>query len=360
MKLVTILGARPQFIKAAAVSRAVAERSDVENLLVHTGQHYDPNMSDVFFEELSIPKPAYHLEIGGGTHGQMTGRQLEAIETVLAKEKPDTVIVYGDTNSTLAGGLAASKMGIPVCHVEAGLRSFNRSMPEEINRVLTDPLSTWLFTPTETAVKHLAKEGIFGSCVVNVGDVMYDAALLFGNDARRKSTIFDRLNLEEGAFRLATVHRQENTDSPERLSIIFEAFRTLAEDSPLVLPMHPRTRKALELTGEFKTMTEGLTVTEPLGFFDVIRLMQGASVLLTDSGGMQKEAYFHGTPVVVLRDETEWVELVELGWAKIVPPNDVASVVDSAQKVRMPTESVDATPYGDGSASSKIVSELKS
>ncbi|MEM1040461.1 MAG: UDP-N-acetylglucosamine 2-epimerase (non-hydrolyzing) [Pseudomonadota bacterium] len=358
MKLITILGARPQFIKAAAVSRAVAETSGVDNVLVHTGQHYDQNMSDVFFEELGIPKPHYHLEIGGGTHGQMTGRQLEAIEAVLAQEKPDAVVVYGDTNSTLAGGLAASKMGIPVCHVEAGLRSFNRSMPEEINRVLTDHLSTWLFAPTDTAVDHLAKEGIAGSHVVNVGDVMYDAALLFGDDARRKSSILDRLNLEEGAFRLATVHRQENTDNPERLSVIFEALRTLAKDRPLVLPMHPRTRKALELTGEFKTMTAGLTVTEPLGFFDVIRLMQGACVLLTDSGGMQKEAYFHGTPVVVLRDETEWVELVELGWAKIVSPVEVTSVVDGAEFMRAPPKSIDTQPYGDGDAAGKILTAL--
>ena len=240
MKIVTVVGARPQFIKAATVSRQVRERDGVEDVIIHTGQHYDAQMSDVFFESMDIPKPNYNLEIGGGTHGAMTGQQLERIEAVLMDEKPDWVLVYGDTNSTLAGALAAAKLHIPVAHVESGLRSFNRRMPEEINRVLTDHVATLLFVPSQLAVDNLALEGITGDQVVNVGDVMYDASLIYAETADTRSQIIEELGLEPGKFRLCTCHRQENVDDPRRLAAIFSALRELSNDMPLVLPLHPR------------------------------------------------------------------------------------------------------------------------
>lgn len=355
MKTITILGARPQFIKAAPMSRAAAAREDVQDIIVHTGQHYDSNMSDVFFEELGIPAPTYHLGIGGGTHGQMTGRQLEAVEKVLLEEKPDAVIVYGDTNSTIAGALAAAKLHIPVGHVEAGLRSFNRRMPEEVNRVLTDHISTWCFAPTEQAVSHLASEGIAGDAVHLVGDVMYDAARIFGAEAEAKSSILQTLSLEPGVFYLATAHRQENTDDPARLNAILGALRELAQTMPVVLPLHPRTRKMLTEAGTLETLTAGITLTEPLGFFDIIALMRAARLVLTDSGGMQKEAYFHGTPVIILRDETEWGELVDLGWAKLVPPRSSQNILEAAAAMAGCTGDLDSRPYGDGHAAENIL-----
>jgi len=358
MKLATVLGARPQFIKAAAVSRALHAAPGIEEQIIHTGQHFDQNMSDVFFEEMGIPAPAHHLGISGGTHGRMTGRQLEAVEEVLLAEKPDAVMVYGDTNSTLAGALAAAKLHIPVAHVEAGLRSFNRRMPEEINRVLTDHAATWLFAPTQVALDHLKQEGLTHSGAVFAGDVMYDAALIFGAEADDRSDILERLNLAPGGFRLCTCHRAENTDDPARLAAIFRALRALASDTPLVLPLHPRTRKMLAEGGDFEAMTAGLTLIDPVGFFEIIRLMRGASLVLTDSGGLQKEAYFHGTPVVVLRDETEWVELVELGWARITPPTEQDAILTAARAMEGATGDTVARPYGDGQASQTIVQHL--
>ena len=358
MKIVTVVGARPQFIKAATVSRQVRERDGVEDVIIHTGQHYDAQMSDVFFESMDIPKPNYNLEIGGGTHGAMTGQQLERIEAVLMDEKPDWVLVYGDTNSTLAGALAAAKLHIPVAHVESGLRSFNRRMPEEINRVLTDHVATLLFVPSQLAVDNLALEGITGDQVVNVGDVMYDASLIYAETADTRSQIIEELGLEPGKFRLCTCHRQENVDDPRRLAAIFSALRELSNDMPLVLPLHPRTRKMLEATGNFDAMVAGLTITEPVGFFDIFRLMRDACMVLTDSGGLQKEAYFHGTPVVVLRDETEWKELVDMGWAKLADPESSQEILSACVSLTVPDHAGSVSPYGNGDAAQKILDRL--
>ncbi|MEI4197510.1 non-hydrolyzing UDP-N-acetylglucosamine 2-epimerase [Roseovarius sp. E0-M6] len=359
MKIVTIIGARPQFIKAAVVSRRILSRTDMEEVLVHTGQHYDDNMSDVFFKEMGIPAPKYHLGIGGVGHGAMTGRQLEAIETVLIDEKPDILIVYGDTNSTLAGALAAAKLNIPVAHIEAGLRGFDRRVPEEVNRVVTDHVSSWLFAPTEAAVEHLRQEGIDPENVVLSGDVMYDAALVYGAEAEQKSDILDRLNLVSGDFRFCTTHRQENTDNMSRLTGIFDALRALAEEKPMVLPLHPRTRKCLQAIGRFDEMTKGITLIDPIGFFDMICMLRGASVVMTDSGGVQKEAYFHGTPVVVMRTEqTEWTELVDLGWAHMVRPDNAKALVDVAHRIEGTAGDTSTQPYGNGHAADAILDNL--
>ena len=312
-----IVGARPQFIKAAVVSRALCELGDsVQEVLIHTGQHYDANMSEVFFEELDIPKPAYNLGIGGGTHGQNTGRMIEQIEQVLLTEQPDWVLVYGDTDSTLAGALAAVKLHIPVAHVEAGLRSFNRRMPEEINRVLTDHAADLLFTPTDTATRNLAHEGIPEDRIRQVGDVMYDAALFYAARAEARSRILEQLGLAPKTYVLATVHRAENTDDPERLDAIVKGFA--ASGRTIIWPMHPRTRERLR--GFALDIPPNVSAIEPVGYLDMVMLERHASVIATDSGGVQKEAFFLGVPCVVLRTETEWVELVETGTAILVGP----------------------------------------
>jgi len=324
MKIVTVIGARPQFIKAAVVSRILRQTPDCKEILVHTGQHYDENMSDVFFHELEIPMPAYHLGIGSGGHGAQTGRMLEAIESVLLETKPDKLLVYGDTNSTLAGALAASKLHIPVAHVEAGLRSFNRKMPEEINRVVSDHLSSWLFAPTEAAVANLANEGIAGDKVYLVGDVMYDAAIYFG--AQANGDTLRKFDLKPKQYVLATIHRAENTDAGARLHSVFAGLNAIAEEVPVVLPLHPRTRAALTREKMLEKCSPNLRLLDPLGYLDMLMLEKHASVIATDSGGVQKEAFFHRVPCVTLRDETEWVELVELGWNRLVPPTDAESV----------------------------------
>jgi len=311
MKVVSVVGARPQFIKAAVVSRTLREAGLLE-VLVHTGQHYDPGLSEVFFRELDIPFPDYHLGIGGGTHGENTGRMIEAIERVLLEERPDWVLVYGDTDSTLAGAIAAVKLHIPVAHVEAGLRSFNRRMPEEINRVLTDHASDLLFAPSETAVRNLLREGIDEDRIKLVGDVMYDAALYYVAKAERESRILDRLGLKPKEYLLATVHRAENTDDPERLGAILEALVRLHKEIPVVFPVHPRTQKRARAFGLEKYLKQVLAV-EPVGFLDMIMLEKYARLILTDSGGVQKEAYFYRVPCVIVREETEWIELVEIG-----------------------------------------------
>tara|TARA_B100000963_G_scaffold361397_1_gene396531 strand:+ start:2288 stop:3367 length:1080 start_codon:yes stop_codon:yes gene_type:complete len=321
MKIVTIIGARPQFIKAAMCSRVFAQHGITE-LIVHTGQHFDANMSNVFFDELSIPKPAYNLGIGGGSHGQNTGRMIEAIEQVLVSEKPDWVFVYGDTDSTLAGTLAAVKLHIRVAHVEAGLRSFNRKMPEEINRILTDHAANLLFAPTQTAVQHLASEGILGDRVVLVGDIMFDAALHFGNLADAKSNVLGALCLKPRSYTLATVHRAENTDDPIRLDAILRGFEEFAHD--IILPLHPRTRARIDEFG--LTLSSNIMVIDPVGYIDMVMLEKNASLIATDSGGVQKEAYFYRVPCVTLRDETEWTELLETGWNRLAPPSDGSSV----------------------------------
>ncbi|RFO98798.1 UDP-N-acetylglucosamine 2-epimerase (non-hydrolyzing) [Rhodoferax lacus] len=358
MKVVTVVGARPQFIKAAAVSRALrtGHAGKIEEVLVHTGQHYDDNMSKVFFDELDIPQPAYNLEISGGQHGAMTGRMLEGVEKVLLQEKPDWLLIYGDTNSTLAGALAAAKLHIPVAHVEAGLRSFNMRMPEEINRILADRVSSLLFCPTETAVHNLKAEGVCRG-VHNVGDVMFDVALFYRERARQNSNVLQTLGLAPGAFALATCHRAENTDDPVRLRAILSALADIATRLPVVLPLHPRTRK---LIGDYgmAALLARITVTEPLPFLDMVALEQASRVILTDSGGVQKEAFFYGIPCITMRDETEWVETVDLGWNQLVGACTEAILIATNEIMQNPPNGVATKPYGTGNAANDILALL--
>jgi UDP-GlcNAc3NAcA epimerase len=316
-KIVTIVGARPQFIKAAAFSRAWRSRPGCSECLIHTGQHYDENMSDVFFRELSIPTPEITLGVGSGSHGVQTGRMLAAIEEVLQAERPDALLVYGDTNSTLAGALAAAKLQVPVAHIEAGLRSFNRAMPEETNRVLTDHVSDWLLAPTETAVANLRREGLDGRHVHHVGDVMYDIALLAAPLADRLATFPAALGLRPREYLLVTVHRAENTDDPRRLRTVFTALEEAGRRWPVVMPVHPRTRKAL---ATLDLIPKKVQLLDPVGYLDMLNLTRGARMVMTDSGGLQKEAYFHRVPCLTLREETEWTELVEAGWNQLLSP----------------------------------------
>lgn len=355
IKIVTIIGARPQFIKAAAVSRIIRDQfaAQVLEILVHTGQHFDENMSKVFFDELDIPEPKYNLEISGGQHGAMTGRMLEAVEEVLLEERPDWVLIYGDTNSTLAGALAAVKLHIPVAHVEAGLRSFNMRMPEEVNRIVSDRIATLLFCPTETAVANLASEGI-AKGVSNVGDVMFDVALHYRERARQQSCALDQLGLREKGFVLATCHRAENTDDPRRLQQIVNALSTLSRHRPVVLPLHPRTRKLLAETN-MDNKLDGVLITAPLPFLDMVALEQAAKVILTDSGGVQKEAFFYGVPCVTMRDETEWTETIESGWNVLVGAN-TGQIVNAVMNAKEGTLGI--APYGSGGASADIVRAL--
>jgi len=311
-KLLTVVGARPQFIKAAPVSEAIARQGGLREVLVHTGQHFDPGMSDVFFKELGLPEPHCTLGIHGGSHGAMTGRMIVALEDLMVSEKPDAVIIYGDTNSTLAGAIAAAKLYIPIGHVEAGLRSF-RSMPEEINRVLSDRISRWLFCPTKTAVNNLKSEGI-SSGVHFIGDVMYDAALRMRERCRKHSTILSRLGLARDGFQLATIHRAENTDDRNALARALHYLIDAAEESPLVLPLHPRTREA---AARFSLEFGKIRITDPVGHLDMMALLSACTRVLTDSGGLQKEAYFFRKPCVTLRDATEWVETIEAGWNRL-------------------------------------------
>ncbi|MFC1867387.1 non-hydrolyzing UDP-N-acetylglucosamine 2-epimerase [Thermodesulfobacteriota bacterium] len=353
MKIATIVGARPQFIKAAVVSRVFREyRPEVIELLIHTGQHYDANMSDVFFDELEIPRPHYHLGVGGGTHSQNTGRMIEKIEEVLLKEKPDRVLVYGDTDSTLAGALAVVKLHIPVAHVEAGLRSFNRRMPEEINRVLTDHASDLLFAPTETAVRNLMAEGITGDKVHHVGDVMYDAALYYSEKARKQSHIMDNLGLIPKTYILVTIHRPENTDDPDRMRNILAGFAD--SPMPIVWPMHPRSCKRLTHYGFHLPPT--IKVIDPVGYLDMVMLEKNAALIATDSGGVQKEAYFQQVPCITLRDETEWVELIACGANQLV---GAQSTLISAKLNNIKDFAAGKTGlYGDGQSGVLIVNCL--
>ena len=349
MKIVTVVGARPQFVKAAAVGRAL-RRSHTE-VLVHTGQHYDREMSDLFFEELDIPRPDYELGVGSGGHGWQTGQMLIRLEEVLAREQPDWTLVYGDTNSTLAGALAAAKLRLPVAHVEAGLRSYNRAMPEEHNRVLTDHCSDLLFCHTQAAADLLAGEGITRGVRV-VGDVMLDAALTFAARARTHSDILERLRLAPGGFALATLHRPYNVDEPARLAEVLTALERI--EMPVVFPVHPRTRA--RMTGYARGHADRLRLIEPVGYLDMLALEQAAALIITDSGGVQKEAYFFATPCVTLRPETEWVETVAAGWNRLAWGD--ADAVRAAASAPWPT-----TPpppiFGDGRASEKIVAELE-
>ncbi|OPL10018.1 MAG: UDP-N-acetyl glucosamine 2-epimerase [Firmicutes bacterium ML8_F2] len=374
MHIITIVGARPQFIKAATVSRAISARPGITETIIHTGQHFDAGMSDIFFAELGIPEPDYHLDISGGGHGQMTGAMLEKLEPLLQEICPDWVLVYGDTNSTLSGALAAAKLHIPVAHVEAGLRSYNRRMPEEINRILTDQLSSLLFCPTETAVKNLHREGFphqiltnnnylimdnhqpitnNRQLITNVGDVMFDAALFYAQKAKSRSGILAAYGLTAKGYVLATVHRAENTDDPARLRAIMEGLDWAAAQMPMILPLHPRTKAAMEREN---IQPQKIKLINPVGYLDMVALETNAAVIATDSGGVQKEAYFHGVPCVTLRDETEWTELVDAGWNRLAPPGsaDTKNAVLSA----IGSEGEAVRPYGNGNAANTILEQL--
>lgn len=350
MKILTILGARPQFIKAGSVSREIAKYKEIKEVIVHTGQHYDANMSDIFFQEMQIPKPDYFLGIGGKSHGAMTGQMIEKIEEVAFKEKPDWIVVYGDTNSTLAGALVASKLHIKLAHIEAGLRSFNMKMPEEVNRILTDRVSTILFCPTDAAVQNLKNEGYdnFDCKIVKSGDVMQDGAIFYKNLALKPSC-----NIKDD-FILCTIHRAENTDDENRLRSIFEALNEIAEEKQIILPLHPRTKKILE---NLKLNIQNLTLIDPVGYLEMVWLIDNCSLVMTDSGGLQKEAYFFEKPCITLRDETEWVELVECG-ANVLVGADKRKIVEAYKNHQPLTTQHSHNLYGAGKASENIIKEL--
>jgi len=345
MKIVTIIGARPQFIKAAPFSRVFREKNT--EILVHTGQHYDENMSDVFFRELGIPKPDYNLAVGSGNHGEQTAKMLMGIEEIILKEKPDGLLVYGDTNSTLAGALAASKLHIPVFHVEAGLRSYNMKMPEEQNRVLTDHISSLLLCPTDTAVENLRKEGIIKG-VINTGDIMYDA-VLYNYEMAKEFILPDEIEkMVDEPFYLSTIHRAENTDNPEKLRTIFRAFSKL--QYPVIMPIHPRTRKII---GELRITPENVRLIEPIASKPMLKLTGMAQMVVTDSGGLQKESYFLKTPCTTLRDQTEWVETLKQGWNQL-SPIDEESILMTINRSLDFVDEPQAKAFGDGKAAEKI------
>jgi UDP-GlcNAc3NAcA epimerase len=356
-KILTIVGARPQFVKAAMLSTALRSSGHFDEVIVHTGQHYDHGMSDVFFEQLGIPEPGYSLGIAGGGHGAMTGRMLCALEPVMTRESPDLVIVYGDTNSTIAGSLTASKLHIPIAHIEAGLRSFNRRMPEEINRVLTDHMSERLYCPTENAVQNLRAEGIERG-VHLVGDIMFDAALHFGRIAKDSNSCSLHHQLPPGGYVLATIHRQENTDDPLKLRRIVDALATLSKEIPVVLPLHPRTRDRLSEMGLAASLRgHGMNVIQPLGYLEMLAMEQTAGLIVTDSGGVQKEAYFFRVPCITLRDQTEWGELVDMGWNRLVDVlND--NIAETARLAIGSRGSEQRSPYGLGDTAKRIVEHL--
>ncbi len=355
MKILTIVGARPQFVKAAALSRAIKKHPALTEIIVHTGQHFDANMSDIFFKEMDIPTPHYHLNINGLSHGAMTGQMLEKLEEVMIKEQPDLVLVYGDTNSTIAGALAAKKLHIKVAHVEAGLRSFNMQMPEEINRILTDRISDWLFCPTDTAIQNLKNEGfdLLTGHVVKTGDVMEDAAMYYAQSANERSNILQTLQLNAKPFVLATIHRAENTDHPENLKQLIEALNQIHTHTPVVLPLHPRTRKIIAT----QKLQPNFIITEPLGYFDMIQLLQNCSLVITDSGGLQKEAFFFGKHCLTTREQTEWVELVEEGYNTIVGTNTTRITALAKEKLTAPFPEK-KNLYGNGKACDTICEYL--
>jgi UDP-GlcNAc3NAcA epimerase len=352
MKIVTILGARPQFVKAAALSREILKDGKIAEVIVHTGQHYDANMSDIFFEQMQIPNPHYHLGIESLFHGQMTGRMLEKIEDVLMKEKPDLVVVYGDTNSTLAGSLAAKKMHIKIAHVEAGLRSFNMKMPEEVNRILTDRISDILFCPSQAAIDNLYQEGFksIPCAIYDVGDIMKDVAFYYKEKGAKPT-----FSIPE-KFILATIHRAENTGDPKRLSNILQALETISEETPVILPVHPRTNnqiKKLDFRGG-----KHFFIHEPVGYLEMVYLLSHCELVVTDSGGLQKEAFYFDKFCVTVRDETEWTELVEHGYNKLVG-SDTDKIVMSVRKLSTVSPSFKKELYGDGNTARKILEILK-
>lgn len=375
MKIITIIGARPQIIKAAAISRAIKNSfsSKISEVIVHTGQHYDENMSKVFFEELEIPKPDYNLNVGSGSHGKQTAKMLDGIEEIILPEKPNAVLVFGDTNSTVAGGLAAAKLHVPLIHIEAGLRSYNKSMPEEINRISCDHMSTLLFSPTKQGVENLAKEGfkiqnntpysIDNPKVYHCGDIMYDNSLHFSDISDKQSTILSDLNIS-GDYILSTLHRNNNTDSPERLNAIFKSLIDISEkdDIQIILPLHPRTKKMMELnlTDDLKLRIEAsnyLKIIPPVSFLDVIALEKSSKMIITDSGGVQKEAFFFKKPSLILRSETEWVEIVENGTA-IVCDADHNRIISAYKSLSENENLTYPQLFGDGKAAEFICQEI--
>lgn len=353
-RIITIVGARPQFVKAATLSRQFT-LCGIEEQIIHTGQHFDANMSDVFFEEMGIPRPAYQLDIHGVSHGAMTGRMLEGIEQILLKEKPEGVLVYGDTNSTLAGALAAVKLHIPVIHVEAGLRSFNMTMPEEINRILTDRISSLLLCPTDTAVQNLKREGFdnYTAQIVKNGDVMQDAAMYYAQKAQEKSQIICQLGLTD--FVLATIHRQENTDNPVKLHDIITGLNLINKEVQVVVPLHPRTRNILQQLN----LKPAFTIIDPVGYFDMTMLLKHCKLVVTDSGGVQKEAFFFGRHCITLREQTEWVELVEYGFNRIVGTN-TNLLLDAFRYFSNKQSDFGVDLYGKGKAAERAAGEIGS
>lgn len=352
-KIITIIGARPQFVKAAVISRVLLQRDDVEEILVHTGQHYDHNMSEIFFEEMDIPKPKYNLSINGLDHGAMTGQMLEKIEEVIKIENPEWVLVYGDTNSTIAGALAAKKQHVKVAHIEAGLRSFNMRMPEEVNRILTDRISDILFAPTQTAIDNLKREGFdnLDNTVVRSGDVMLDAGMFYAQRSKERATLLS--DFFEGDFILCTLHRAENTDDKERLTSIVNALNTIHESTRIVMPLHPRTSGLIEKYGlELK-----VDLIDPVGYFDMIELLKNCSLVMTDSGGLQKEAYFFEKNCVTMRDETEWVELVENGFNLLSGANGDL-ILQHTKTMLSKSSDFSSQLYGDGHAGEQVVKTL--
>jgi len=376
LKLVTIVGARPQFIKAAAISRVIREKGagTVKEILVHTGQHYDDNMSKVFFEQMEIPLPGYNLEVGSGNHGKQTGLMIMKLEEVLLKEEPDMVLIYGDTNSTLAGAIAASKLQIPVSHVEAGLRSFNKNMPEEINRILADHVSTLLFTPTKTAYDNLVREGFnpepdtpFSASnpkIIPCGDVMYDNALYYGKVAESHHGVFNQLKVDRDNYVLCTVHREQNTDNADRLNSILSCLNRVSKEKnvDIVMPLHPRTQKMMHYLPDKKIVDEirdndRIILSDPLPYLEMLLLEKNSQLIMTDSGGVQKEAYFFRRPCIVLRQESEWKELLEIGTAILADTDQerIIAAYDQLTEKNLP----DFPPiFGDGKASEQVVRSI--
>ncbi|SMF75348.1 non-hydrolyzing UDP-N-acetylglucosamine 2-epimerase [Pseudobacteriovorax antillogorgiicola] len=362
MKICTVVGARPQFIKAAALSQQIKNFNGINEVIVHTGQHYDPQMSDVFFEQMSIPRPVYNLAINGGSHGSMTGKMIQHIEHILLIENPDCVVVFGDTNSTLSAAIAASKIGIPIAHIEAGLRSFNMSMPEEINRILTDRVSKFLFCPTKTAVYNLANEGIPSvnlskniPCIVeNTGDIMYDAVKMFGNSESFDKTILNRLRSDKKNI-FVTLHRQENVDSPDKLTSMINAIGSIAQEANVIFPIHPRTKNSLK---KFKlNLHPNIQVSNPLGYIELLQIVKRCDLVMTDSGGLQKEAYFLKKPAIILREQTEWLELIEQNSAFLCG-SDLDMILSKYRKAINSDVVHRSNLFGAGDTSQRIISFL--
>jgi UDP-GlcNAc3NAcA epimerase len=357
MNIMSIVGARPQFIKAAVVSRAFSKLTNVHEIIVHTGQHYDANMSDIFFQELNIPLPKVNLNINCKTHGEMTGKMLIALEKLYLAERPDFILVYGDTNSTLAGALAAVKMHIPVAHIEAGLRSYNKSMPEEINRILVDHISNKLFVPSQNSKSNLTKEGINSELISIVGDVMYDSALYYGKKNEKMSGILNKFDLTENNYVLATCHRAENTDNPSRLESIFRGLFAVSKQIKVICPLHPRTKQIITKNSWISECPDTFTLIPPIGYLEMIALEKNAALIATDSGGIQKEAFFFNKTCVTFRYETEWIELVDSDWVHLVDPTDSKQIENTILECLNKTGQ-EVMPYGDGNAGHKIATEL--